>query len=128
MRPDMKSFLFASAIALAATTMFVAPIASAQDDAYDVDVDAPPPDVIATITPVYWGGHAAYWWNGGWHFRDAHGAWNHYRGEPSYLHTWRGAHPVVWRVTTTQPTRPSPCRHSSSLRDPRAALMLTTLG
>jgi hypothetical protein len=102
----MKSFLFASAIALAASTIFVAPIASAQD-AYDVDTDAPPPEVIATVSPVYFGGHASYWWNGGWHFRDAHGGWNHYRGEPTYLHTWRGSHPVAARHYYTT-GRPSP--------------------
>lgn len=73
--------------------MLLAPIASAQD----ADDDAPPPEVIATIAPVYFEGHAAYWWHDRWHYRDPHGAWLRYHSEPGYLHTWRGSHPVVER-------------------------------
>jgi hypothetical protein len=57
----------------------------------DVD-DAPdgyPPDAyIATATPTYYDGHAAYWYNGGWFYRDG-GAWRHYRAEPGRLHDAR---------------------------------------
>ena len=58
---------------------------------------APPPvEVIATLTPVYHEGHATYWYNGYWHYRDAHGAWAYYHEEPAFLRDWRGHHPVVW--------------------------------
>jgi hypothetical protein len=45
----------------------------------------PPPEVIATTEPVYYEGHAAYWYGNQWSWRDAHGAWNHYDHEPPAL-------------------------------------------
>jgi hypothetical protein len=56
---------------------------------------APPPaEVVATLTPVYHEGHATYWYNGFWHYRDTHGAWAYYHEEPAFLHDYRGHHPV----------------------------------
>jgi hypothetical protein len=66
----------------AALSVF-APLAAAQDD------DFPPPEVVATLTPVYYEGHASYWWHNRWHYRDAHGAWGRYQAEPQVLHDHR---------------------------------------
>jgi hypothetical protein len=58
---------------------------------------APPPaEVVATLTPVYHEGHATYYYNGFWHYRDPHGAWAYYHEEPAFLHDWRGHHEVVY--------------------------------
>lgn len=54
-----------------------------------VEVEAPPPAYIATATPVYHEGHAAYWYNGHWHYRGANGRWMYYRAEPTYLRQQR---------------------------------------
>jgi hypothetical protein len=82
------SKVLASVVAVGtfAAIAFVAVPASAQDD------DIPPPEVIATLTPVYHEGHAAYWYHNHWHYRDGSGAWAYYHDEPAYLHTWRGSH------------------------------------
>ena len=45
----------------------------------------PPPEYIATTEPVYYEGHAAYWYNNHWFWRDQRGAWNHYDHEPAFL-------------------------------------------
>jgi hypothetical protein len=45
----------------------------------------PPAEYIATTEPVYYEGHAAYWYGNHWNWRDAHGAWNHYDREPPAL-------------------------------------------
>jgi hypothetical protein len=55
----------------------------------------PPAEVIATLTPVYHEGHATYWYNGYWHYRD-HGAWTYYHTEPQFLHDHRFAHPAEY--------------------------------
>src|ERR1700677_3221502 len=49
----------------------------------------PPPEFVATATPVFFEGHAAYWYGGRWYYRDR-GAWGYYHDEPGYLHDWRG--------------------------------------
>ncbi|HEY3818202.1 MAG TPA: hypothetical protein VGL81_13575 [Polyangiaceae bacterium] len=47
---------------------------------------APPPaEYIATTEPVYYEGHAAYWYSGHWFWHDEHGVWNHYDHEPAVL-------------------------------------------
>jgi len=73
--------------ATAAAALAFALPALAQDD----DTDVPPPEVIATLTPVYFEGHAAYWYHDHWHWRDGD-HWRFYRSEPGYLHDWRGGH------------------------------------
>jgi hypothetical protein len=59
-------------------------------------VQPPPVEVIATLVPVYHEGHATYWYNGYWHYRDTHGAWAYYHEEPVFLRDWRGHHPAEW--------------------------------
>ncbi|HEY1697058.1 MAG TPA: hypothetical protein VGG39_33090 [Polyangiaceae bacterium] len=45
----------------------------------------PPAEYIATTEPVYYEGHAAYWYGDHWYWRDVHGAWQHYDHEPAAL-------------------------------------------
>lgn len=45
----------------------------------------PPPEYVATMEPVYYEGHAAYWYQNHWYWRDEHGAWAHYDREPPQL-------------------------------------------
>jgi len=58
--------------------------------------EPPPAEVIATLVPVYHEGHATYWYNGYWHYRDGRGAWAYYHEEPVYLREWRGHNAFVW--------------------------------
>jgi hypothetical protein len=48
-------------------------------------VEIVPPEVVATTEPVYFEGHAAYWYGGRWMYRDGRGAWTHYGTEPPFL-------------------------------------------
>ncbi len=73
---------------VAAALVAIAPAASAQDDDY------PPPEVIATLSPVYFEGHAAYWYHNHWHYRDARGGWGYYHDEPGFLRDRRVARPM----------------------------------
>jgi hypothetical protein len=58
---------------------------------------APPPaEVVATLTPVYHEGHATYWYNGYWHYRDARGGWAYYHEEPAFLRDHREHHPAEY--------------------------------
>lgn len=52
-------------------------------------VVGPPPDFVATTDPVYYDGHADYWYNDQWYYYDG-GAWQVYATEPGYLMDWRG--------------------------------------
>jgi hypothetical protein len=52
----------------------------------------PPALFRATTTPVYYEGHAAYWYGSRWHYRDARGGWQTYNQEPSYLRDYRAQH------------------------------------
>jgi hypothetical protein len=45
----------------------------------------PPPEFIATAEPIYYEGHAAYWYGNHWSYRDEHGGWGHYDHEPPFL-------------------------------------------
>jgi hypothetical protein len=77
----LKGFLVASAVAagLASTP------ARAQ-----IEVSLfPPAAFIATSSPVYYEGHAAYWYGNRWQYREG-GNWHSYREEPSYLRESRG--------------------------------------
>jgi hypothetical protein len=56
----------------------------------------PPAEYVATAEPVYYEGHAAYWYGDRWYYRDAHG-WQYYHGEPGYLRDWRARGPVYRR-------------------------------
>jgi len=48
----------------------------------------PPPVFIATARPVYFEGHAAYWYRNRWHYREGR-EWRTYREEPRYLREYR---------------------------------------
>jgi hypothetical protein len=48
----------------------------------------PPAWYIATARPVYYEGHAAYWYGDRWHYRDGR-EWRSYREEPRYLREYR---------------------------------------
>ncbi|HXB55152.1 MAG TPA: hypothetical protein VN461_10240 [Vicinamibacteria bacterium] len=51
----------------------------------------PPAAFIATAAPVYFQGHAAYWYGGHWHYREGR-EWRTYSEEPRYLHEYRAHH------------------------------------
>jgi hypothetical protein len=59
--------------------------------------DPPPPEFVATTEPAYFEGHAAYWYNGHWFWRDEHANWNHYDREPPYLADRRAHFPPARR-------------------------------
>jgi hypothetical protein len=49
------------------------------------EMDVYPPDAyIATATPMYFEGRAAYWYGGRWCYRDG-GGWHAWREEPGHL-------------------------------------------
>jgi hypothetical protein len=51
----------------------------------------PPASFVAVNTPVYYDGHATYWYGNQWHYRDGR-QWRAYRQEPVYLREYRGRH------------------------------------
>ncbi|MGA3122164.1 MAG: hypothetical protein ABSF69_15495 [Polyangiaceae bacterium] len=53
----------------------------------------PPPAFVATVEPVYYEGHAAYWYGAHWYWRDPHG-WHWYANEPAFLRDRRGHSPA----------------------------------
>jgi hypothetical protein len=58
----------------------------------EVDADPayyPPASYVVTAQPVYYEGHASYWYGGRWVYRDG-ASWNYYRTEPQYLGARRG--------------------------------------
>ncbi len=59
--------------------------------------EPPPPEYIATTEPAYYEGHAAYYYNSHWYWRDAHGGWNHYEHEPAFLADRRAHFPPARR-------------------------------
>jgi len=78
--------------AIGAVTLANEPTAAAQDVVYD---SGPPPEVVATIVPVYHGGYAHYYYGGRWYYRNG-GRWGYYRSEPRVLYEHRYAHPVYY--------------------------------
>jgi len=54
-------------------------------------VVSPPAWFLATAWPVYFEGHAAYWYGDRWYYRDG-GAWRYYHEEPGHLRDYRGRH------------------------------------
>jgi hypothetical protein len=51
----------------------------------------PPAWFIATTSPVYYEGHASYWYGNQWHYRQGR-TWHTYQREPMYLHDRREKH------------------------------------
>jgi hypothetical protein len=75
----------ASAFVLGASILGTTACAVEAGPAYPgYDGDYPPDSFIATSEPVYFEGHAAYWYGGRWFYRDG-GRWNHYDREPAGL-------------------------------------------
>jgi len=54
----------------------------------------PPAPFIATSSPVYYEGHAAYWYQNRWYYRHG-GCWEFYQSEPAHLREYRGRHEPV---------------------------------
>lgn len=73
-----KGFVFVPAAGILAAAVLVGAPAAAQ-------WEPPPPEYIASTEPVYYEGHAAYWYNNHWYWRDDHGGWQHYDHEPPFL-------------------------------------------
>ena len=78
-----KTITILSAVGALAAVSLVGSVATAQ-------WAPPPPEYVASTEPIYYEGHAAYWYHGYWGWRDAHGAWNHYDHEPAFLAQRRG--------------------------------------
>jgi hypothetical protein len=51
----------------------------------------PPAYYVATTTPVYYEGHATYWYGNSWRYRDGR-TWRSYPREPQYLRDYRSHH------------------------------------
>jgi hypothetical protein len=74
----------------------------------EVDADPvyyPSAGYVVTAQPVYYEGHASYWYGGRWVYRDG-ANWNYYRSEPQYLGARRGYAAPQRRVYE----RPAPSR------------------
>ena len=48
----------------------------------------PPVSFRATARPVYWEGHASYWYQGRWYYREGND-WRYYHEEPVHLREYR---------------------------------------
>jgi len=51
----------------------------------------PPPAFVVTASPEYYEGHATYWYQNHWYYRDG-SAWRYYNEEPAHLRSFRGRH------------------------------------
>jgi hypothetical protein len=69
----------------------------------------PPDSFVAVGQPVYYEGHASYFYNGRWVYRDAGGRWNAYRSEPAFLAQRRAAVSAP-RRTYERPSQRAPAR------------------
>ena len=76
-RTTLKGFAILSAVGALAAVSLAGSSATAQ-------WAPPPPEYVASTEPVYYEGHAAYWYGNQWSWRE-HGAWNHYDHEPARL-------------------------------------------
>ncbi|MFI5299774.1 MAG: hypothetical protein ACHREM_16935 [Polyangiales bacterium] len=70
----------------------------------------PPDEYLVTTEPIYFEGHAAYWYGGRWNYREG-GRWNHYDREPPALQRRRSEAPP--RRRTYEPPRARPAAPSS---------------
>jgi len=94
--------LGATLLCAAATAMSGCEVSAYPDNTYD---DGYPPDeYIATTTPVYYEGHAAYWYGNRWYYRDGGGRWAHYDHEPAGLAARRGQFTAGARVNYGRPS------------------------
>lgn len=86
-RPGLRALACVLAIGAAVSGAACAVEAGPAYPAYDGDY--PPDTFIATTEPVYFEGHASYWYGGRWYYRVG-GRWNHYDHEPAGLAARRG--------------------------------------
>jgi hypothetical protein len=80
--------LGATLLCAAGATISGCEVSAYPDNTY-VDGDYPPADYIATVEPVYFEGHAAYWYGNRWY---------HYDREPPGLVGYRGRFTARGRV------------------------------
>jgi hypothetical protein len=76
---------------------------SAYPENYYVEGDYPPADWIATTEPVYFEGHAAYWYHGRWCYRDGN-RWSSYQREPPALAQHRAQYGAPARRNYARPS------------------------
>jgi hypothetical protein len=69
----------AAVVGVLPAALTVSSTASAQ-----VVVDFPPAEFVASIQPIYFENHAAYWWHNHWLWRDGAG-WHTWEHEPAFL-------------------------------------------
>lgn len=101
-RKALSSILRAAVLCAAAASTSACEVAAYPDGGY-VEADYPPPDFVATVQPVYYEGHAAYWYNGRWFYRDG-GHWAHYDREPAALAPRRAQFNAGARVNYARPS------------------------
>jgi hypothetical protein len=65
--------------------------------------DYPPAAFIATAEPVYYEGHASYWYGNHWVYRDGN-RWGSYRREPPALAQRRAEHGEPPRTNYARPS------------------------
>jgi len=75
----LRSLVTASALAFVCVTSVSPRSAEAE-----VVVSFPSAAYLATVEPVYYEDHAAYWYMNRWRYRDGHG-WHSYDIEPQFL-------------------------------------------
>jgi hypothetical protein len=92
----VTKILGAALLCAAATATSGCEVSAYPDNTYDDGY--PPADYIATVQPVYYEGHAAYWYGNRWYYRDAGGRWGHYDHEPAALASRRGQFSAGARV------------------------------
>jgi hypothetical protein len=95
---------FVPAVAFVGAALFLPGCYAGVDD--DVAY-YPSAGFIATAQPVFYDGHASYWYNGHWVYRDGGGRWGYYQSEPAYLAGRRGG-PAGGRRTYERPAAPRP--------------------
>jgi hypothetical protein len=98
----------ACAFILGATLVAAAACVARVGPAYSVGYyDYPPDAYIATTEPVYFEGHATYWYGGRWYYRDG-GRWGRYDREPPVLYQRRVQAPPMRRTYEPSRGRPAP--------------------
>jgi hypothetical protein len=85
---------FAKLAALGSLGLAVLGTTGCYDEVYGDPAYYPSDGFVATEDPVYYEGQANYFYGGRWYYRNG-SSWSYYRGEPRYLHDYRGAHPGV---------------------------------
>jgi hypothetical protein len=76
---------------------------TAYPENYYVDGDYPPADWVATTEPVYFEGHAAYWYQGRWFYREGN-RWTSYQREPPALAQHRAQNGAPARRNYARPS------------------------